>query len=49
MKNLGSVMAAYLASWAIFFVYYWSVGRRVSRLRDDVERLKSTLTKTSRP
>ncbi len=38
-------MAAYLATWAIFFVYYLSVGRRVARLRDEVERLKDILTK----
>jgi CcmD family protein len=45
VKNLGSVMAAYLATWAIFFVYYLSVGRRVARLQDEVERLKDILTK----
>jgi hypothetical protein len=36
-------MAAYIATWAIFFVYYFTVASRVSRLRDDVERLKQTL------
>jgi hypothetical protein len=43
MKNMGSIMAAYIATWAIFFVYYFTVASRVSRLRDDVERLKQTL------
>jgi len=43
MKNMGSIMAAYIATWAIFFVYYSTVASRVSRLRDDVERLKQTL------
>ena len=45
MKNLDSVLAAYLAGWAIFFVYYVSVSRRMSVLRDEVERLKSLLSK----
>jgi hypothetical protein len=43
MKNLNSVFAAYLLGWAIFFVYYLSVGRRMASLRDEVERLKQVL------
>jgi CcmD family protein len=43
MKNLDSLFAAYLAVWAIFFVYYLTVSRRMSRLQDDVKRLKDTL------
>ena len=45
MKNLDSVLAAYLAGWAIFFIYYISVAQRMSALRDEVERLKKMLTK----
>jgi len=45
MKNLDSVLAAYLAGWAIFFLYYVSVARRMSSLRDEVERLKALLSK----
>ena len=45
MKNLDSVLAAYLAGWAIFFVYYISVAQRLSTLREEVERLKTLLTK----
>jgi CcmD family protein len=41
MKNLDSVLAAYLAVWAIFFVYQFTVSRRLARLQDEVERLKS--------
>ena len=41
MKNLDSVFAAYLIGWAIFFVYYLTVARRTSALRDEVERLKN--------
>jgi CcmD family protein len=43
MKNLDSLMAAYLAAWAIFFVYYLSVASRVARLQDEVKRLKDSL------
>jgi len=45
MKNLDSVLAAYLAGWAIFFIYYISVSQRMSALRDEVNRLKSLLNK----
>jgi CcmD family protein len=40
MKNLDSVFAAYIAVWAIFFVYQFTVSRRLARLQDEVERLK---------
>ncbi len=43
MKNLGSVMAAYLFVWGIFFVYVITVGSRLARLQADVDRLKQTL------
>ncbi len=44
MKNLDSLMARlYLAVWAIFFVYHFTVARRVARLQDEVARLKQTL------
>ena len=45
MKNFESLMVAYLAVWAIFFVYEVTIGRRVARLQDEVERLKQTLKK----
>jgi CcmD family protein len=45
MKNLGSLVAAYAAIWAIFFVYHFTVARRVARLQDEVERLKEHLKK----
>jgi len=40
MKNLDSVFAAYVAVWAIFFVYQFTVSRRLARLQSEVERLK---------
>ncbi len=43
MKDLNSLMAAYLAVWVIFFVYQFTVSRRLARLRDEIERLKDTL------
>ncbi|HVS87209.1 MAG TPA: hypothetical protein VHF01_03185 [Candidatus Acidoferrum sp.] len=46
MKNLDSVFAAYLIGWGIFFVYFLSVARRISALREDIERLKSSLNRS---
>jgi CcmD family protein len=43
MKNMNSLMAAYLCVWGIFFIYQFTVSRRVARLRDEVERLKDTI------
>ncbi len=43
VKNLNSVMAAYLAVWAIFFVYHFTVSRRLAQLQDEVDRLKESL------
>jgi hypothetical protein len=45
MKNLDSVFAAYMAGWTIFFVFYLTVARRTAALRDDIERLKSSLNR----
>ena len=45
MKNLDSVLAAYLAGWAIFFLFYLSVERRTAALREEIERLKQMVQK----
>jgi preprotein translocase subunit YajC len=45
MKNLGSVFAAYMMGWAIFFVFYLTVSRRTSALREEIDRLKSSLNR----
>jgi hypothetical protein len=45
MKNLDSVFAAYLIGWGIFFVYFLTVARRTSALREDIKRLKSSLNR----
>jgi CcmD family protein len=43
MKNFNSLFAAWIAVWAIFFLYEVSVARRVSRLREEIDRLKQQL------
>jgi len=43
MKNLGSVFAAYMAAWGIFFVYYLTVASRAARLRRDIDRIKNSV------
>jgi CcmD family protein len=45
MKNLNSVLAAYMVGWAVFFFYFVSVARRTADLRREVERLKESLTR----
>jgi CcmD family protein len=43
MKNFESLFAAWMVVWAVFFVYEVSVARRVSKLREEIERLKQQL------
>jgi hypothetical protein len=43
MKNFEFLFAAWACVWAVFFVYEIGIGLRLSRLRDDVERLKREL------
>ena len=43
MKNFESLFAAWMVVWAVFFVYEFSVGRRLARLREEIERLKQQL------
>lgn len=45
MKNLDSIFAAYLIGWAAFFAFYLSVSKRTAALREDLERLKSSLSR----
>jgi hypothetical protein len=45
MKNLDSVFAAYVIGWAVFFVFYLTVARRTSLLREDLERLRQSMKK----
>jgi CcmD family protein len=45
MKNLNSVLAAYMIGWAVFFFYFASIARRTSELRREIERLKESLNR----
>jgi CcmD family protein len=40
MKNFESLFAAYMIIWVIFMVYEISVGRRLSKIQTELERLK---------
>jgi hypothetical protein len=42
MTTLNSVFAAYMIGWAVFFVFYLTVARRTTALRDEVARLKNS-------
>jgi hypothetical protein len=45
LKNLGSVMVAYMIGWGVFFFYFVTVARRTAELRKDIERLKQSLVR----
>jgi uncharacterized membrane protein YciS (DUF1049 family) len=45
MTSLNSVFAAYIIGWAVFFVFYLTVAKRTSTLREEVERLKNSLNR----
>ncbi|MDE3169393.1 MAG: CcmD family protein [Acidobacteriota bacterium] len=43
MKDFQFLFAAWIAVWAVFFVYEITVARRLSRLRGEIDRLKQQL------
>jgi uncharacterized small protein (DUF1192 family) len=43
VRNFHFLLAAWMAVWAVFFVYELSLASRVGKLRDDIERLKRQL------
>lgn len=43
MRDFKFLFTAWMAVWAVYLVYEVSVARRVSQLRDDIERLKQQL------
>lgn len=45
MKNFESIFAAYTVGWAILFIYYVSVARRLSRAEEELRRLKEILSR----
>jgi hypothetical protein len=46
MKNLGSVFAAYLIGWGVFFLFYVTIAKRTSDLRSEIDRLKNSLPRS---
>lgn len=45
MSNLNSVFAAYIIGWAVFFVFYLTIAKRTASLREELDRLKSSLNR----
>jgi len=43
MTNFHFLFVAWMAVWAVFFVYELSVASRISRLREEIDRLKQQL------
>jgi CcmD family protein len=43
MKNFNFLFAAWMAVWAVFFVYELSIANRMGRLKEEIERLKQQL------
>lgn len=43
MKNLDSVLAAYIIGWGVYFLFYVTIAKRTSALRAEVARLKASL------
>ncbi|HTS13631.1 MAG TPA: hypothetical protein VMH00_16045 [Candidatus Limnocylindrales bacterium] len=45
MKNFGNLFAAWMFVWAIFFVYEFSIARRIADVRKEIDALKQQLRK----
>ena len=43
MKNFHFLFAAWIVAWAVFLGFQISVSSRISRLRDEIDRLKQQL------
>jgi CcmD family protein len=43
MKNFEFLLTAWMVVWAVFFVYEISVARRITQVRQEIERLKLLL------
>jgi CcmD family protein len=43
MKNFEFLFAAWMVVWAVFFVYELSVAQRITKVREEIERLKQQL------
>ena len=45
MRSLDSVFAAYIIGWAVFFVFYLTIAKRTSSMREELDRLKNSLNR----
>lgn len=45
MKNFESIFAAYMIGWAVFFVYQVSVGVRLKKAEEELQRLRGSRPK----
>jgi CcmD family protein len=43
MKNFEFLFTAWMVVWAVFFGYELSVARRITQVREEIERLKQQL------
>ena len=43
MKNFEFLFTAWMVVWGVFFVYEISVARRITQVRQEIERLKQQL------
>jgi CcmD family protein len=43
MKNFEFLFSAWMVVWAVFFAYELSVARRITQVREEIERLKQQL------
>jgi CcmD family protein len=48
VKHFGSVVAAYMVIWGVFMLYDFTLARRMSSLRDEIDRLKNMIGKSPR-
>jgi hypothetical protein len=46
MTDFHFLLTAWIAVWAIFFAYELSVASRISRLREEIDRLKQQIRET---
>jgi CcmD family protein len=46
IENFWSLFAAYIAVWAIFFIYDFSVSRRMARAEKEIAELKQHLPRS---
>jgi CcmD family protein len=49
VSHLGSVVAAYIVAWAVLLGYEFTLARRMSRLRQDLDRLKNIAGRSEAP